>query len=86
MPTYYFEVIDDRQLLIDEGGVICNDLSHPKRHAQSLIPDIACERLPKEDRRDLSVIVRSNEGRRCYTATLTLRGETVADGPVLRLA
>ncbi len=75
MPLYYFDVIDDGRSFSDECGIELEDQLEVRQQAQALLPHLARERLPIEDRRDLSVIVRGSEGQHCYKATLTIRGE-----------
>ncbi len=77
MPLFYFDVTDDGNSTRDEWGIDLEDLSEARDQAQALVPDLAREFLPKEDRRDISVIVRCSEGRPCYKVTLTIAGEWV---------
>ncbi len=81
MSVYYFDVVDDTQSFPDQFGMDLQDLSEAREQAQALLPDIARKRLPTGDRRDVSIVVRCSEGRRCYRATLAIHGEwVVSDG------
>ena len=78
MPHYFFDVFDGEQFWEDDFGVDLADLYHARAQAQSLLPDLAREKMPDGDRRDVSVVVRCHEGRCRYKATLSLIAEWVA--------
>jgi hypothetical protein len=75
MPLFYFDLVDDEESLPDNCGIELADVVEARIQAQALLPDIAREKLPDGDRRDLSVTVRSSEGLCCYKAVLTIQGE-----------
>ena len=70
-------MIDDGQAIPDQWGVDLADLSEARQQAQALLPNIARERLPTKNRRDLSVVVRFSEGQPCYKLALTIEGEWI---------
>ncbi|MGI3903605.1 MAG: DUF6894 family protein [Janthinobacterium lividum] len=75
MPLYYFDVVDDEQSVADEWGIELADDLEASEQALSLLPDIARNRLPRGDRRDISVLVRCGGGEPCFRATLIIRSE-----------
>ena len=77
MPLYYFDVSDDGQSFPDEWGIDLDTIDEARAQAQALLPHLAREGLPKDDRRELSVNVRSSEGPCRYRVTLTIQGEWI---------
>lgn len=75
MPVFYFDILDDGQAFPDLCGVEMADLFEARDQAQGLLPDLARDRLPKGNRRDLRVSVRCGDGKRCFTARLIVQSE-----------
>jgi hypothetical protein len=76
MPLYYFDVIDDRQPgTSDAIGTDLIDRFSVLDEAQSLLANIARDRLPDGLHRTFSVSVRNEEGRVIFTAELSLNGK-----------
>ncbi len=75
MPRFYFDIVDDEHAFFDDWGVELADVVEASEQALSLLPDVAREALPIGERKDISVLVRSDAGRRCFTAALQIRTE-----------
>ncbi|WP_132251523.1 DUF6894 family protein [Methylobacterium segetis] len=74
MPRYFFDVHD--------GGPHCDDigtelagLDEAYAKAKSLLPNVACEDIPKgADQRTFTMLVKDEDGHAVYSATLTFTG------------
>ena len=78
MPIYFFDVDDGELHTHDEEGHELPDLKAARDEAMSVLPDIAQDRPPKGDRRDLAAVVRNESGRKVAVATLALKADYIA--------
>jgi hypothetical protein len=78
MPLFYFDVVDDCEPSSpDVLGTNLADMSEIPAEAQSLIANIARDRLPAGLIRNFFVSVRNDEGRILFTAELSLNSKWV---------
>ena len=79
VPRYFFD-IKNGGLQRDKVGTECADLDAVRIAAMKVLPDIAREDIPKDgDRQMFTVVVRDEDGRAVYTATLNFSGLWLVD-------
>ncbi len=75
MPRWFFDLHDDNKIHIDDEGSDLADLEEACKEARRFLPDIARYEIPKDgDKRAFVVLVRDEEGKAVYSATLTYAG------------
>lgn len=77
MPRFYFDTDDGVEKQVDDVGIDLPTLETARRHAVSILPDIAREELPDGDRRVFVSKLRNEDGHTIFIATLSLIGEWV---------
>lgn len=83
MPRYFFDVHNGR-LDRDDDGVDCADFEAARIEAMRSLPEIAAFAIPQDgDQQAFTVMVRDENDRVVYTATLTFAGLRLIDEPVL---
>lgn len=75
MPRYFFDAYDAGKLTRDEVGVDLPDDEAARKHAATLLPDIARQGLPDGEDHRFSCEARDKAGNVVYTAELHYRGE-----------
>lgn len=75
MPRYFFDLRIDHDVQADDMGTVFDALEEVRKEAQRLISAVGYEELPDDrDRRTLTVLVKDEDGRPVYTATLSFAG------------
>lgn len=82
MPRYHFDVTDAVDFSRDEHGLDCADDQEARIQADTLLPDLARERLQDGDQHEFVVAVRDEAGGVVCEASLDLYGALVT-GPAL---
>ncbi len=77
MPTYYFDVYDNETLRSDDFGAELADLREARIQAIALLTHIAGDTVPNADHQVSKVVVKCEDQRVRYVATLTLDGTWV---------
>ena len=71
MRRFFFD-IHDTGSCFDDVGIELAGLEDVRRQARKALPEVAREQIPKgEDQRHFTVLVRDEDGRAVYAATLT---------------
>lgn len=77
MPRFYFDVYENGELTTDDEGVDLKGLREARAQAQTLLPDLARDRLPDGDRQDFTIVVRCREKRIRLLTTMSIRSEWI---------
>ena len=72
VPKFFFD-IHDGELTTDDVGTDLPDLSAARDQAVTVLPDIARDELPDGDERVFQVVVRDEDGKPVFKATMSLR-------------
>ncbi|MFC0408776.1 DUF6894 family protein [Roseomonas elaeocarpi] len=72
MPKFFFDIHDGEHYRRDQEGSELTDGEAARREALAVLPDIARDRSPGDNRRDFIVDVRDETDRLVFTATLSL--------------
>lgn len=72
MPHYWFDLADNGDFSRDLDGVPLASLRHACTAALSTLTEMARDKEPVPDERDLSITVRDGDGP-CYRVALTMR-------------
>lgn len=76
MPRYFFDIDDTgQQMLHDDEGSELPGADQARLEALAVLPDLARDELPDGDRRAFTVVVRDDNGRSIFRATLSLHAE-----------
>jgi hypothetical protein len=78
MPTYFFDLEDSEGLTLDSEGSEFVDSEQARNEAVRVLPDLAKEALPLNDRCDFTVKVREKEGGYFCMVTLSLVAKWLA--------
>ena len=81
VPRYYFDTDDGDFRHDDETGQEMPDAEAARRAALEVLPGMARDKLPYDDRHSFSVRVRDASGTVLYNAELNLVGEWQAEPP-----
>ena len=80
MPRFFFDIHEDFESYVDETGLDFDDLNCVKKEVQKLLPDLARDELVGDgDRRFFMVLVRNEDGRAIYSATLNYAGVRLSE-------
>lgn len=71
MPRFFFDIDDGEHRFQDDEGVELTDEQEARTKAISVLPDIAREILPDDDRRVFVAKVRDATGRTIFMSTLS---------------
>ena len=75
MPRYFFNVHHPGKIQVDEIGTECATADEVRQSAMLLLPDLAREATPGAgDQFSYVVVVRGENGRPVFSATLSLTG------------
>ena len=77
MPTYYFDVYENEILRSDDFGAELADLPEARIQAIALLTQLAGDAVPNADHQVCKVVVKGEDQRVRYVATLTLEGAWV---------
>lgn len=72
MTRFFFDTLDDDKLDRDTDGVDLPNVEAARSEAKAALTDMAREKLPNGNHMGFRVIVRDEQGRQIYTASLTL--------------
>ncbi|MEN3792613.1 hypothetical protein [Fulvimarina sp. MAC3] len=72
MPTFYFDVEDDRTLHRDETGIECDSSDAIQKFAIEALPTIASERVLEASAHTIAILVRDEAGAYVFRAEMTL--------------
>jgi len=78
MPKYYFDLVDGAETSIDDLGLEFADLEAARANALLALAEIARDKLPQGDRKELKIYVRDESGHILLTASLELRVDRAA--------
>jgi len=70
MPRFFVDTSDQEFFVRDEEGLECENLEGARNAAIAVLPDMAREGLPTNNSRTFSAIVRGEDGRTLFQASL----------------
>ena len=74
MPRYFFDIHDGGSVR-DDTGTECADDEAARKLAIKALPDIARDEIPRDgDRRAFIALIRDEDGRPVFSATLSYTG------------
>jgi hypothetical protein len=75
MPRYYFDLFENGSHQVDDAGLEFQTLDQVRQEAMEALPEIAKDQVPKDgDRQNFTVLVKDEDGKPVYTASLTFAG------------
>lgn len=75
MPRYFFDIYDGQKTFIDDEGQELESVEQVRKEAQSLLPEIAYNEIPRDgDHKFYVVMVRDEHRRQIFSATLNYHG------------
>ncbi|WP_046861654.1 DUF6894 family protein [Microvirga massiliensis] len=77
MPRFYFDAREGERFAPDETGLEFDNLDAVKNEAACLAAEIARDRLPMNDTREVTIEVRNTHRQRVLTITLTMEIDQV---------
>lgn len=78
MPRYFFDIVDG-DLTVDDAGTEFPNAHAARDAAIRVLPDIARDKIGAGQSRDVQVLMRDEEGRAIFTASLTLSAKWLVD-------
>jgi hypothetical protein len=78
MPRYFFDARDAGNVMRDEVGIELPDDKAARKHAATLLPDIARRGLPDGEDHSFGCDARNEGGSVVYRASLKYRGERIS--------
>jgi hypothetical protein len=75
MPRFFFDTDDGYFRNEDDEGFELPSINAARIEALDALPNMACHKLPEQDRRTFSVRIRDEAGTVVYSASLNLVGE-----------
>ena len=78
MPRYFFDIVDG-DLTVDEDGTAFADAHAARDAAIRVLPDIARDTIGTGQSRSVQVLMRDEEDRALFTASLTLTAKWLVD-------
>ena len=79
MPYYFIDFQDGDDLQRDRDGHEMESFERARAEAVALLPQVAKDELPDGEHRTFAVTLRDEKGVAVYRATLTFRGERLAN-------
>ena len=69
---YFFDVDDGERRTVDRDGHELASRAAVRREAVAVLPAVAADVVPSDDRRTFQVMVRDGDGRSVFHASLTI--------------
>ncbi|MGI3898978.1 MAG: DUF6894 family protein [Janthinobacterium lividum] len=74
MPTYFFDIIDNGTLAVDQFGDELADDAEARTQAIALLPTLVRDELPDGDRHEFATKARNQSGKVVYETSLIFQG------------
>lgn len=75
MARFFFDIREDGKLRRDDEGTELESISDVRKEAQTILPAIAFDEIPKDgDQKTYVVLVTDDDGQAIYSATLHYAG------------
>ena len=81
MARFFIDTDDDALVVLDEEGQEFPNVETARNAAQRVLPDMARQKMPDNERRTFAARVRDENGAVVYVATLSLVGEWMIPRP-----